>query len=63
MKGLRRPLRLALAALFVAVAALATHQITHDLTATVAVLICSGLLALAWAARRPMYRYYRRRRG
>jgi|PlaIllAssembly_1097288.scaffolds.fasta_scaffold2417656_1 hypothetical protein len=63
MKGLRQPLRLVFAALFVVVATLATNQITHDLTATVAVLLCTGLLALAWIARRPAYRYYRRRRG
>jgi len=63
MKGLRQPLRLVFAALFVVVATLATNQITHDLTATVAVLLCTGLLALAWIARRPAYGYYRRRRG
>lgn len=63
MRRLRQPLRLIFAALFVAVATLVTNQITHDPTATVAVLICTGLLALVWAARRPMYRYYRRRRS
>ncbi len=58
----RRVIRLLIAGLFIAVATLSTSQITHDLTATLAVLVCTAILTLAWAGRHQAAVYYRRRR-